>query len=55
MKLGDMATAVGKGLFVGAAGPLQCHSQARFFAHRNGLALSTPATNGPTLTVVAVK
>ena len=27
MKLGDMAAAVGKGLFAGAAGPPQCHSQ----------------------------
>jgi len=37
MKLGDMAAAVGKGLLAGAAGPPQCHSQARSFAHRNGL------------------
>ncbi len=37
MKLGDVAAAVGKGLFAGAAGPPQCHSQVRSFAHRNGL------------------
>ena len=37
MKLGDIAAAVGKGLFAGAASPPLCHSQARSFAHRNGL------------------